>query len=642
MLTTETILEFGQIKEMLCSYAMSEQAKGRLAELAPTLKEWECRRWMEETTEARRVLDVMGNPPLASVREMDRILGLSEKGAMLSPEQLECVAGFLTSCKRMKAYLERAESLNVGLADYGRSMDILPELLEEITAAVQNGGVLDTASPALRDIRRKIDNQAAQIKRKLDDLLRSRRSCFSDGYVSQRNGRYVLPVKREYKNQISGTLIGTSSTGGTCFIEPAAVSKLQDQINLLEIEADNEIRRILYTLTALVDEAAPTLKIDVEAMVTLDFAFAKAKLSAELRAVPVPVETSRAIQIRQGRHPLLRREECVPLDFSIGGEIRGVVITGPNTGGKTVALKTVGLLSMMAQSGLHVPVESGSFSMNNLILCDIGDGQSIAENLSTFSAHISNIIQILSQAGEQSLVLLDELGSGTDPAEGMGIAVSILEELRTKNCLFLATTHYPEVKAYAANTDGLVNARMAFDRESLKPLYRLEIGEAGESCALYIAKRLGFPAHMLERARDAAYHAAPVEAVLDDTLAQDAAKSLPQTHGPIVEKAARPQKPCGGQRFQLGDSVTVHPGGELGIVFRPMDGKGRVGVQIRGEKNYVSYKRLRMKTPAQELYPPDYDFSIIFDSVENRKTRRQMDKRHVPGAEIAVTEYDPG
>lgn len=638
MLTTETILEFDQIKEMLCGYAMSEQAKTRLAELAPTLKEWECRRWMEETTEARKVLDVMGNPPLASVREMDRILSLSEKGAMLSPEQLECVATFLVSCKRMKGYLERAESLQVGLADYGRSMDTLPDLLEEITAAVQNGGVLDTASSALRDIRRKIDNQAAQIKRKLDDLLRSKRNCFSDGYVSQRNGRFVLPVKREYKNQISGALIGTSGTGGTCFIEPASVSKLQDQSNLLEIEADNEIRRILYTLTALVDEAAPTLKIDVEAMVTLDFAFAKAKLSAELRAVPVPVETGRAIEIRQGRHPLLRREECVPLDFSIGGEIRGVVITGPNTGGKTVALKTVGLLSMMAQSGLHVPVESGRFSMNNLILCDIGDGQSIAENLSTFSAHISNIIHILSQAGEQSLVLLDELGSGTDPAEGMGIAVSILEELRAKKCLFLATTHYPEVKAYAADTPGLVNARMAFDRESLKPLYRLEIGEAGESCALYIAKRLGFPAHMLERAQDAAYHAAPL-AARDDTLAADAERTLPETRGPVIEKAVRPQKPCQEQRFQVGDSVTVYPEGDLGIVFRPMDGKGQVGIQIRGEKIHISYKRLRLKTPAKELYPPDYDFSILFDSVETRKTRHQMDKRHVPGAEIPVTDY---
>lgn len=631
-MTAEFTLEFHKIKEMLCGYAMSQPAKERLAALSPTLSERECRLRMRETTEARKMLDTMGNPPLSSVQTVEKSLALSEKGSMLSPEQLESVAIFLSSCQRMIGYLKRAEALDVWLAGYGRSIDALPDLAAEIEGAVRGETVLDSASPALRDVRRKIETQTAQIKRKLEELLRSKKNCFSDSFVSQRNGRSVLPVKKECKNQISGAVVGTSGTGGTLFIEPSVAAKLQDELSLLEIEADNEERRILYELTARVDEAAQVLKNDVEAMVTLDAAFAKAKLSADLGAVPVPVESKQVIEIRGGRHPLLRREECVPLDFSIGGETRGVIITGPNTGGKTVALKTVGLLSMMAQSGLHVPVEQGRFSMHNRILCDVGDGQSISENLSTFSAHLTNVISILSQAGPESLVLLDELGSGTDPAEGMGIAVAILDELRARNCLFLATTHYPEVKEYAAKTEGLVNARMAFDRETLSPLYRLEIGEAGESCALHIAQRLGFPAHMLERARRAAYRSPKASAPVETAPGMKAA--LP-AGGPRIEKE-RPVKtaPPRGERFQVGDSVTVGPAGELGIVFRRLDGDGKIGVQIKGEKKLVGYQRLELKTPASQLYPPDYDFSILFDSVENRKARRKMDKRHTPGLEI--------
>lgn len=261
----------------------------------------------------------------------------------------------------------------------------------------------------------------------------------------------------------------------------------------------------MYTLSAMVGEESAHISMNLDYMEELDYIFSKGKLSARMDGIAPSLNVDRRIYIRNGRHPLLEKEKTVPLNISFGENIRGVIITGPNTGGKTVAIKTVGLLSVMAQCGLHVPCEEADLAMNAEVFCDIGDGQSISENLSTFSSHIKNVIRILERADEESLVLMDELGSGTDPAEGMGIAVAVLEELRRRGCLFLVTTHYPEVKEYAQRQEGVINARMAFDKESLRPLYRLELGESGESCAFYIAQRLGMSKELLERARRAAY-----------------------------------------------------------------------------------------------------------------------------------------
>uniref|UniRef100_UPI000AB248F7 MutS-related protein n=1 Tax=Clostridium sp. NkU-1 TaxID=1095009 RepID=UPI000AB248F7 len=258
-------------------------------------------------------------------------------------------------------------------------------------------------------------------------------------------------------------------------------------------------------LTASVEENLEILEGNKRLLEKLDFLFAKGSLSASMDGIRPDINTDRIIKIVNGRHPFMNPETVVPLTFELGKKERGIVITGPNTGGKTVSIKTVGLFSLMAQCGLHLPCGEAELCMNSQVLCDIGDGQNITENLSTFSAHITNVMKILKAAGPESLVILDELGSGTDPAEGMGIAIAILEELRSNGCLFLATTHYPEVKTYAKEAEGITNARMAFDKETLRPLYRMEIGEAGESCALYIAKRLGMPEAMIRRARRYAY-----------------------------------------------------------------------------------------------------------------------------------------
>lgn len=632
-------LEFTKIVTRLSELAVSQKAKEKAMGLHPFFKESECRAKIKETTEAVKLMEGIGTPPVAIMEDLDKNLILAEKGAMLIPKQLTLITGFLMSCRRMKKYLKKAETMNTDIAGYGGSFYELAELTEAIEKAIRNNEVEDSASTYLRDIRRRAEGVKEAMKAKLESILRSKKEYFADGYVVTRNGRFVLPVKKEYKNQIGGTVIDTSGTGSTYFIEPTPVRKLQEELLQLEIEEDNEIRKILYTLTTLVDERVTEIRINKECMETLDFVFAKGKLSLEMKAIGVQITTERRIEIIQGRHPLLNEKTCVPLDFAIGGDIKGIVITGPNTGGKTVSLKTVGLLSLMAQSGLHVPAAKGSvFSMHSNVLCDIGDGQSITENLSTFSAHITNIIHILEQVTEESLVLLDELGSGTDPTEGMGIAVSILEELRKRGCLFVATTHYPEIKDFAMETEGLLNARMEFDREGLQPLYKLQIGEIGESCALYIARRLGFPEHMLKRAHQEAYgknqktveskQIPPME--FHNTRPKEVIKTAPI----ICKEAAPKSSESTKEYFQVGDSVTVFPSKEIGIVYRMANEKGDLTVQIKGDKHVINHTRLKLLASASALYPPDYDFSILFDSVANRKARHKMEKQYQEDLEI--------
>lgn len=322
---------------------------------------------------------------------------------------------------------------------------------------------------------------------------------------------------------------------------------------------------------------------------------------------------------------------CIPLQFEIGESADGIIITGPNTGGKTVAMKTIALNCYMAQCGLHVTCEEADICMNSSILCDIGDGQNLTENLSTFSAHIKNILEIIGQVTPESLVVMDELGSGTDPAEGMGIAVSILEELRRSGCLFLVTTHYPEVKEYADRAERIQNARMEFDRRTLQPTYRMIIGEAGESCAFYIAQKLGMPQRMLETAAHAAYgEVAGLTVPADSGNQQTAAKASPGIKE--IRKIKKAKKTAHAaklsEKFRIGDSVMVFPDKKIGIVCTPVNEKGVLQIQMPDKKIYINQKRVKLHVAAAELYPDDYDFSILFDTVQNRKIRHEMSRKY--------------
>lgn len=625
-------LGFYHIIEKLKEFAMSEQAKEVLDRLQPFMKEEECLRRMKETTAAREVLDTCGSPPLAAMKGLNEALKQGEIGAMLTTGQLVTISQFAASCRRMQKYLQRGESLDQAIGAYGRSIGDLTGLQSEIDHCVQEDRVYDDASPALRNLRRKQEHVEGQIKEKLNHVLKSRSQYLAEQCIVSRNGRFVLPVQRRYQSQFGGTVVEVSGKGSTVFMEPSSVSKLQSELAGLAIEEDNEVRRILYTLTALVSESEPVIRRNMEAMEILDVLFAKAALSAAMEGRSVAIGSERRLSIRQGRHPLLKKETYVPLDLEMESAITGIIITGPNTGGKTVAIKTAGLLSLMAQCGLHIPCGEGSYiAMQDGYWCDIGDSQNISQNLSTFSGHITNVIRILESASADSFVILDELGSGTDPAEGMGIAVAVLEELRLRKCMFLVTTHYPQVKNYAKQTENVIGARMAFDRESLQPLYRLELGKSGESCALDIAKRLGLAPHLLDRA----YYEVYGERRADFACTQES-MAVPKSR--LVRKTEPKKKTDISGKFKMGDSVLVLPEKEIGIVYRAADETGDVIVQIKGKKHKVKHNRLQLKVSAEALYPPDYDFSIIFDSVENRKARHKLDRRFDGDAVITYEE----
>lgn len=627
----ERILEFNKIKQIWMEYAFTEKAKQMITETVPFLSERELTARMRETTESRQLLEKCGNPPLVSLNGMEEILMIASKGDCLAPWQLEQVKSALIAVKRLMDYLERGKAYDNSLAYYVENLDDLADLKEEINTAIYGDEVADRASARLQDIRRDIQRSEEKMREKADQVIRSNKECMSDSFSTFRNGHICIPVKKEYKFRISGSVIDKSATGNTLFIEPTASAKYYEELQQLRMEEEDEVRRILYTLTVMVDTFAEPLREDVRTMEKLDFAFSKGKLSMFYEGTAPTIIQERAIHLVDARHPLLDRSTCVPLQFRIGNGVQGIVITGPNTGGKTVAIKTVALCCMMAQCGLHVPCKQAEICMCSNFLCDIGDGQNLSENLSTFSAHITNVLDILKKVNKESLVIMDELGSGTDPQEGMGIAVAILEELKKSGALFLVTTHYPEVKTYAEKEEGIVNARMTFDAENLKPLYQMVIGEAGESCALYIAKRLGMPGNMLRRAMQAAY-GEELQEFLEGTQ-----ETLQKVHSAHIAKN-KPVKKKKEIPFHRGDSVMIYPDKKIGIVCQEANDKGVLRVQMQGKKIWINYKRVKLLVAAEELYPEDYDFSIVFDTVENRKLRHDMERKYVADTTICCEE----
>lgn len=678
---TEKILEFDKIKEIWSALALTDSAKREIRETEPVLSEVELRARLRETTEAKTMMEEMGTPPLSAMEGVRELMNVAERGDCLTAAQLEQAESALTAVKRLKDYLNRCKALELSLPWYEQNLDELEEIRETIHVRIRNGAVDDYASKLLHELRSGIVRIEEKMKEKAEAVIRSNKECMSDSFSVNRSGHLCVPVKKEYKFRVSGSVIDKSATGNTLFIEPTAVAKYSEELQLMRIDEENEERRILYTLSAMLGEQGETMEQNLKTMEKLDFCFSKGKLSMELGCAAPDINTERRIRLTAARHPLMDRAVCVPQDFSIGepggnvkqtpdvetkpaqcADYRGVVITGPNTGGKTVAIKTVAVNCMMAQCGLHVCCEQANICMNSNYLCDIGDGQNLSENLSTFSAHITNVLDILQKVNRESLVIMDELGSGTDPAEGMGIAVAILEELRRSGCLFLVTTHYPEVKTYAEQAEGIINARMTFDKESLRPLYKMEIGEAGESCAFYIAARLGMPETMLRTAERAAYGArmgeasklrgipkppcgdcvkgveAPANLDISEPEKTEKKRTAYQ-QGPRIQKkknsgALTGQKAELTEKFRRGDSVMVYPDKKIGIVCEPVNEKGVLRVQLRDRKIWISHKRVRLQVAAAELYPEDYDFSIIFDSVATRKLRHKMERKYVEGAEL--------
>lgn len=621
----EKIVEFHFIKEEWEKLALTDGAKKRIHECAPFLREGELNKELKETTQSRIMIEKCGTPPLISLEEMGDILIKAKMGECLTIEQLENVEKTLVGIQRLKDYLQRGISIQIPLAYYEENLIVMDDIRETIGNQIRNGKVDDHASKLLFETRSDMERLGNKIREKTELALRSNKEYLSDQFSTVRSGRLCIPVKKEYKAKVMGSILDQSSTGNTVFMQPASTVKYYDEMQYLLFDEENEVHRILYSLTAMVADASEDMEQNIRFIEKLDYIFSKGKLSIDMDAVEPQVNTDRVIRMENARHPLMEKEVCVPIQFEIGGETRGIIITGPNTGGKTIAIKTVALNSMMAQCGLHVTCSKANIAMNSNYLCDIGDGQNLSENLSTFSAHIKNVLSILEEVTSESLVIMDELGSGTDPTEGMGIAIAILEELKKSGCLFLVTTHYPEVKSYAERTKAMKNARMSFDQETLRPLYQMVLGEAGDSCAFYVAQKLGMSEEMLGVAILAAKHRGEIEDRVEETYKEK--KEFTRGHKKIqkTKNSVTTKNLC--NKFHLGDSVMIYPHHQIGIVCHPVNEQGMLQVQIKKKKIWMNHKRVRLHVAAEQLYPEDYDFSIIFESITQRKISHEMDRK---------------
>lgn len=630
-----TVLEFNRIKEEASQFALTDSGKNSILNLTPSQNLGQIRSWLDEVTEAAAIMKKSSSVPISALNGIEIILSMLNKGAALRPEHFRKLADFLHTCTKIKRFMKDKESIAPRVAAYVYVIEELPSLLEEIERCIRNGGVDDYASKELSKIRKQISILDDRLKEKVYQFLKSAKykPYLQDAIVSERSGRYVIPVKKEYKGKIKGTVLDTSASGSTIYVEPEEVIPYQEQLQLLKSAEELEVEKILIYLTGLVEEKQESIRLSIETMIHYDILFAKAKYSLSIDGRGVEINEDHYICLKQAKHPLLG-SNAVPLNLELGKDYYALVITGPNTGGKTVGIKTVGLLTLMVQSGLHIPVADGShICVFQHILVDIGDGQSIEQSLSTFSSHIRNIISILKDANDHSLVILDELGSGTDPAEGMGLATALLQQFYRKGATILATTHYSEIKEFAEQTEGFMNGSMEFDLETLKPTYRLIIGKGGESQAFAIALKLGIHPSIIQEAYRITYK----EEKIFTFGETDPGKIRELEQQIAINRYARRNKKNHRPKansFSQGDNVAIPSTGEFGIIYKGPDEAGNYIVQVQGEKRTYNHKRLKLYITAAELYPADYDFDIIFETKENRKTKALMEKKHVEGLVI--------
>lgn len=499
-------LEFNKILNMLKGYTQNEKVQERILNLAPETDLDRVKRMQQETTEAAGVLLRRGSAPGFTVSDVSGAVMRTGRGGAMTMHELLSLSTAMSTARRLKAYIEEDKpSEGTNLRALSDALENLKQVENEINEKIiSEDEMADGASPALFAIRRKLKTQAGKIRDTLNSIITSGRfqKFLQEPIITMRGDRYVVPVKAENKNEIKGIVHDASSSGSTVFIEPASVVEMTNEITELKGKEKEEIERILYELSAFVSEFAEQILANFNTVYELDFIFCKARLSLSQNAAEPELNDQGVIRIKSGRHPLLDKTRVVPIDISLGDVYDTLIITGPNTGGKTVSLKTLGLFTLMAQSGLHISAASGStMAVFDNVFADIGDEQSIEQNLSTFSSHIVNLVGILNEVTQNSLVLADELGAGTDPTEGAALAVSIIEYLRNFGAHIAATTHYSELKMYALSTQGVENASCEFDVATLSPTYRLMIGVPGKSNAFAISKRLGLSETVIENAK---------------------------------------------------------------------------------------------------------------------------------------------
>lgn len=659
-------LEYDKIKEKVMEYALSYAGKKHVEQMMPLDSVKVVRSKLDETAEAKNILQNGASVPIPALEGMEKILSLLGTGYVFGVNDFTNLYLFLTSCSQLMKYMATKAQLAPRVSSYAASMYDATKLKNEIEQCIRHGQVVDSASKDLLKVRKRIIVFEERLKRQLDSIMNKYRSIMQENVISTRNGRYVIPIKKEHRKQVAGSVLDESASGQTVYMEPTEISTVQFELTALKAEEEREVTKVLMQLSAFAEEYTHELTVNVETVGMYDFLFAKAKYALAIGGANVELNEKGIIDVKEARHPLLG-PKMVPLHMKIGREYKSLIITGPNTGGKTLTLKTIGLLTMMVQSGLLVPVQEGSrFAIFRNIAVDIGDGQSIEQALSTFSAHIHNVLEILQITDASTLVLIDEMATGTDPGEGVALSIAILEELHRRGATVIVNTHFNEIKNFASATAGFQNARMEFDEETLQPLYRLRIGEAGQSYAFLIALKLGIPSEMIQRSREITRNGFTTTTSTAERLEQYQAVEQEENEAPqyvetrviekseevevavegeaekreqpsqeISEKAAdTPAAPERDKPFAVGDCVFISYLGRTGIVFAAEDSKGIVGVMIQNQKYKINRKRLALHIEGKELYPADYDMDIVFETKENRKKRKMMSRKHVEGLSI--------
>ncbi len=605
-------LDYNKLKEIVKGYCVSGLGKKLIDRLEPSNNMKVVKNRLEETSEGRRLIEASYHIPLDGIFNVNPLIDKIEKGASLEPSDLTMMSDFLRGCRRVKSFIKNKEGYAKILCSYGENIAELSYIEEEINRCIKGSIVDSNATKELRKIRQKMDECEDNINQKLSKFLKNSeyKKYIQEFFVSKRNGRFTIPIKAAYKNNVPGEIIETSSKGLTVFMEPSVVKKYSSELEVLKVEEKVEEYKILGNITEMLNDRIKDIKINIEIISEYDMIYAKAKYSKDISGINPKLNNRGYVKIINGRYPLI--EKSVPLNIEIGNNYRSLIITGPNAGGKTVVLKTVGLLTLAVQSGFHIAADEGTeMSIFDNVFVDIGDNQSVENALSTFSSHVKTLSDIIRRCSKSSLLLFDEIGSGTEPNEGAALAIAILEELYYKGCITVATTHYGEIKNFSQNHPDFENAAMEFKKDTLEPLYRLSIGKSGDSNALYIAKKMGIPDRIIEKSNRY------IETKEYDYKLLSSSK---------VRKDLIEEKEEDTYQFAIGDKVLWLDKNKSAVVYKEKDRLNNVIIFVDKQFIEVNSKRLKLEIKAEELYPDGYDLNQIFVSFKDRKLDKDIER----------------
>ena len=607
-------LQYNELKEIVKSYCVSGLGKQLLNKLEPSTSIKVVKNRLNETTEARAILDAEGHVPFFGISNIDSTIQKLEKGMILDPTELVRVSDFLRGCRKVKKFMLDKEFFAPVLASYANSMSEFKSVEEEINFSIKGNCIDSAASKELKRIRNNVDSVEGKIKERLNKFLNSsvNKKYIQEFFISKKDDRYTIPVKASYKNQVAGTIVEISSKGSTVFIEPNTVTKLNVELANLKAEEAMEEYQILATLSGMILEDIYNIKINMELISQYDMVFAKAKFSKHIGGIEPRLNDYGYVKLVQCKHPLLSGE-VVPLNFEIGQNYRSLIITGPNAGGKTIVLKTIGLVTLATMSGFHIAADKETeITIFGNIFVDIGDNQSIENALSTFSSHMKNLSEIMRASSNNTLLLFDEIGSGTEPNEGAALAISILEEFYHMGCITVATTHYGEIKRFSEMHSDFMNAAMQFNSETLEPMYKLMIGKSGESNALWISKKMNIRENVLQRAKG---------------YMENKEYRLERLHESRIRKPKVVKEKIEEKyKYEKGDRVKLLDYDDFGIVYKEKDNFHNVVVFYNGECMEVNVKRISLEVQAKELYPEGYDLDTLFMDYKERKMQHDIER----------------